>query len=90
MLGLGDAATGVGAECGLVDSMKMGSGASNVDMQSKNLASCHYGLLGKLKQKLSEDALAKDALVGTFEAPLPDGSVVRLPHMPLLPFCDAA
>ena len=89
MLGLGDAATGVGAECGLVDSM-MGSGASNVDMQSKNLASAHYGLLGKLKQKMSEDALAKDALVGTFEAPLPDGSVVRLPHMPLLPFCDAA
>ena len=90
MLGFGDAATGVGAEYGLADSEKMGSGASNVDMQSKNLASCHHGLLGKLKQKMSENALAKDALVSTSEAPLPDGSVVRLPHMPLLPFCDAA
>ena len=46
---------------------------------------CEVSVVEKLKAKLRDDALN----AGSFNAPMLDGTVVQLPHMPLLPFCDA-
>ena len=45
---------------------------------------CSGNVLAMLQDKLKQDALNSDS----FAAPMPDGSVVHLPQMPLLPFCD--
>ena len=92
----------VGAEIGRSDSPWSGNQeVSGVDMQSKGGAGvnllrsftcvanqcwsgCRGNVLAMLQDKLKQDALNSDS----FAAPMPDGSVVHLPQMPLLPFCD--
>ena len=41
-------------------------------------------LLSELKCKLAKDSIDSQAY---FEVPMPDGKMVKLPQMPLLPLC---
>ena len=41
-------------------------------------------LLSELKCKLAKDSVDSQAY---FEVPMPDGRLVKLPHMPLMPLC---
>ena len=51
-------------------------------------AAARSSVLESLQQKLAQKREAAASSDGCLLAPLPDGTWVRLPEMPLLPLCD--